>query len=71
VAKRTKINGGEKQLYGTQFKNVDPINKTVELADTDDIENLDRRRMCENLRVKLPWVTRLWPIILNDDGVTK
>ena len=42
---RIKINNGEKQLYGTQFKNVDPINKTVELADTDDIENLDRRRM--------------------------
>lgn len=42
---RIKINGGEKQLYGTQFKNVDPINKTVELADTDGIENLDRRRM--------------------------
>ena len=42
---RIKINGGEKQLYGTQFKNVDPINKKVELADTEDIENLDRRRM--------------------------
>lgn len=42
---RIKINGGEKQLYGTQFKNVDPINKTVELSDTEDIENLDRRRM--------------------------
>jgi len=26
-------------------KNVDPINKTVELSDTEDIENLDRRRM--------------------------
>jgi len=42
---RIKINGGEKQRYGTQFKNVDPINKKVELADTEDIENLDRRRM--------------------------
>lgn len=42
---RIKINGGEKQLYGTQFKNVDPINKKVELADTEDIENLDTRRM--------------------------
>lgn len=42
---RIKINGGEKQLYGTQFKNVDPINKKVELADTEDVENLDRRRM--------------------------
>lgn len=42
---RIKINGGEKQLYGTQFKNVDPTNKKVELADTEDVENLDRRRM--------------------------
>lgn len=42
---RIKINGGEKQLYGTQFKNVDPINRRVELADTEDVENLDRRRM--------------------------
>jgi hypothetical protein len=42
---RIKINGGEKQLYGTQFRNVDPINKKVELADTEDVENLDRRRM--------------------------
>jgi hypothetical protein len=42
---RIKINGGEKQLYGTQFKNVDVINKRVELADTEDIGNLDRRRM--------------------------
>lgn len=42
---RIKINGGEKQLYGTQFKNVDQINKTVELAETEDIENLDMRRM--------------------------
>jgi len=42
---RIKINGGEKQLYGTQFKNADPVNKTLELAETEDIENLDRRRM--------------------------
>ena len=42
---RIKINGGEKQLYGTQFINVDPINRKVELADTEDVENLDRRRM--------------------------
>jgi len=42
---RIKINGGEKQLYGTQFKNVDPINKKVELADTEDIKKLDSRRM--------------------------
>lgn len=42
---RVKVNSGEKQLYGTQFSNVNPINKTVELAETEDIENLDRRRM--------------------------
>jgi len=42
---RIKINSGEKQLYGTQFSKVDPINKTVELAKTEDLENLDRRRM--------------------------
>ncbi len=33
-------------LFGVSInKNVDPINKTVELSDTEDIENLDRRRM--------------------------
>ena len=42
---RIKINSGEKQLYGTQFAYVDPINKTVELADTEDLDNLDNRRM--------------------------
>lgn len=42
---RIKINGGEKQRYGTQFAKVDPINKTVELAPTEDLENLDKRRM--------------------------
>jgi hypothetical protein len=42
---RIKINSGEKQLYGTQFSNVDPINKTVTLAETENIEDLDRRRM--------------------------
>lgn len=42
---RIKINSGEKQLYGTQFANVDSINKTVELAETEDLENLDKRRM--------------------------
>jgi hypothetical protein len=42
---RIQINSGEKQLYGTQFAKVDPINKIVELAETVDLENLDRRRM--------------------------
>jgi hypothetical protein len=42
---RIKINSGEKQLYGTQFANVDPFNEIVELADTEDLDNLDERRM--------------------------
>lgn len=42
---RIKINSGEKQLYGTQFAKVDPINRTVELAETEDLDNLDTRRM--------------------------
>jgi len=42
---RIKINSGEKQLYGTQFAKVDPINKTVELADTENVKDLDKRRM--------------------------
>jgi hypothetical protein len=41
---RIKVNSKEKQLYGTQIAKVDPINKTVELAETEDIENLDKRR---------------------------
>lgn len=41
---RIKINGGEKQLYGTQFAKVDPVMKIVELAETEDLENLDERR---------------------------
>jgi hypothetical protein len=42
---RIKINNGEKQLFGTQFAKVDPIKKTVELAEIEDANNLDRRRM--------------------------
>lgn len=42
---RIRINEGEKQLYGTQFAKVDPETMTVELAPTEDIENLDMRRM--------------------------
>lgn len=41
---RIKINEGSKQLYGSQFSNVDPIAKTVQLADTEDLANLDTRR---------------------------
>ncbi len=42
---RIKINGGEKQLYGTQFSNVDPANKTVTLFETENMDSLDYRRM--------------------------
>lgn len=42
---RIKINSGEKQLYGTQFAKVDFKNKIAELADTEDLDNLDKRRM--------------------------
>lgn len=42
---RIKINSGEKQLYGTQFANVDAVNNIVELDKTEDIDNLDKRRM--------------------------
>lgn len=42
---RIKMNHGEKQRYGTQFSNVDPVNKTVTLAETENIEKLDERRM--------------------------
>ncbi len=42
---RIKVNSGQKQRYGTQFANVDPINRVVEIAETEDPENLDERRM--------------------------
>jgi hypothetical protein len=42
---RIKIRSGEKQLYGTQLANADIVSKTVELAETADMENLDKRRM--------------------------
>ena len=42
---RIKINSGEKQRYGTQFSNVDPLTETVVLADTENLEDLDIRRM--------------------------
>lgn len=41
---RIKINSGEKQFYGSQFSNVDHVAKSVELAETEDLENLDNRR---------------------------
>ncbi|HYG37360.1 MAG TPA: DUF6624 domain-containing protein [Cytophagales bacterium] len=42
---RININAGQKQRYGTQFSNVDPLNNIVELADTEEIGSLDQRRM--------------------------
>lgn len=42
---RIQINNGQKQLYGTQFAKVDLENMVVELAPTEDLENLDQRRM--------------------------
>jgi hypothetical protein len=42
---RIKVNSGEKQLYGTQFSNVNPSKRTVTLAETKDLETLDKRRM--------------------------
>jgi hypothetical protein len=42
---RIQINSGKKQLYGTQFKFIDPATKKIEFSETEDIENLDRRRM--------------------------
>lgn len=42
---RIKVNSGEKQLYGTQFEDVDFDNKTTKLRPTEDIENLDKRRL--------------------------
>lgn len=42
---RIKINSGEKQLYGTQFAKVDAKNRVAELATTEDLGNLDKRRM--------------------------
>ncbi|WP_373521289.1 DUF6624 domain-containing protein [Aquiflexum sp.] len=42
---RIKMNSGEKQLYGTQFSDVDPVGGTVTLVETEDLDNLDHRRM--------------------------
>jgi len=41
---RIQVNSGEKQRYGTQFSNVDPIKKTTELAPLEDLEKLDEIR---------------------------
>jgi len=42
---RVMLRTGRKQLYGTQFVNVDTVNRVVDLAETEDLENLDKRRM--------------------------
>ncbi len=41
---RIRRNSGQKQLYGTQFSKIDPQTKTIELAETEDMANLDKRR---------------------------
>lgn len=46
---RIKVNAGQQQRYGTQFAKVDPVNNIVELADTEDVENLDKRRRAMGL----------------------
>ena len=42
---RIKINEGKKQRFGTQFSNVDPLSETVVLAEIENLEDLDVRRM--------------------------
>lgn len=42
---RIKINNGEKQLYGTQFSKVDKEKNMAILFETEDMDNLDFRRM--------------------------
>jgi hypothetical protein len=42
---RIRVNSGEKQLYGTQFKKVDIVNGIAEIKDTEDMDGLYRRRM--------------------------
>jgi hypothetical protein len=42
---RIRTHEGGKQLYGTQFSKVDPMTGTVELFETEDLDNLDKRRM--------------------------
>jgi hypothetical protein len=41
---RVQLKRGKPQLYGTQFEKVDPINRMVEIAETEDQVNLDARR---------------------------
>lgn len=41
---RIQINGGKKQLYGTQFSSVDRKKGIAQLAPTEDLENLDLLR---------------------------
>lgn len=42
---RIQVNAGKPQRYGTQFSKVDPATKTIELAEVEDSENLNQRRM--------------------------
>jgi hypothetical protein len=42
---RIQVNAGKPQRYGTQFSTVDPATKTIKLAEVEDPENLNQRRM--------------------------
>ena len=46
---RIKVNSHEKQRYGTQFSKVDTKTQTVVLKETEDLENLDKRRRSKGL----------------------
>ena len=41
---RIQVGNGGQQKYGTQLLNVDRTKKTVQLLDTEDLENLNQRR---------------------------
>ena len=38
---RVQVNAGKPQRYGTQFEDVDYINKTVKLKPVEDLDQLD------------------------------
>lgn len=42
---RIQVNAGKPQRYGTQFSKVDPATKTIELAEVEDPDHLNQRRM--------------------------
>ncbi len=46
---RIQVNSRKKQRYGTQFSKVDPKTNTIELQETEDLDNLDKRRRSKGL----------------------